>query len=106
MKRRQSVRSKIVIDNKIIEQVNCFNCSGNLIYYENEVDINDNKLDNYLKIAFTFSYLRPVSVSCCFSFNRQSPTTTVKVQRRTIDRLATTRLTDDTGAAGASCYYS
>ena len=51
LKRRQSARSKIVTDNKIIEQVNCFNCLGNLIYYENEVDIDDNELDNYLKIT-------------------------------------------------------
>ena len=44
------VRSKIVIDNKIIEQVNCFNYVGNLISYENEVD-NYNKLNNCLKIT-------------------------------------------------------
>jgi hypothetical protein len=38
------VKSKIVIDNKNIEQVNSFNNLGNLIYYEKEVDT-----DNYLK---------------------------------------------------------
>jgi hypothetical protein len=77
-----------------------------MTYYENEAHIDYNKLDNYLKIMCTFSYLRPVSVSCCFLFNHQSLPTTVKVQRRTLDRLATTRFADDTGAARASCYYS
>jgi hypothetical protein len=48
-KRRDPVRTKIVIDNKIIEQVNSFNCLGN-ISYEKELDI-DNKLHNYLKIT-------------------------------------------------------
>jgi len=43
------VRTKIVIDNKIIEQVNSFNYLGN-ISYEKELDI-DNKLHNYLKIT-------------------------------------------------------
>jgi len=49
-KGRDPVRTKIVIDNKIIEQVNMFNCSGNMISYEKELDI-DNKLHNYLKIT-------------------------------------------------------
>jgi hypothetical protein len=40
----------IVIDNKIIEQVNSFNYLGNMISYEKELDI-DNKLHNYLKIT-------------------------------------------------------
>jgi hypothetical protein len=40
---RKPVSSKIVIENKIIEQVNSFNNLGNLISYEKEVDI-DNKL--------------------------------------------------------------
>jgi hypothetical protein len=44
------VRSKIVIDNKIIEQVNSFNYLRNLIFYEEEVDF-DSKLNNYLKIT-------------------------------------------------------
>jgi hypothetical protein len=43
-------RSKIVIDNKIIEQVNSFNYLENMISYENEMDV-DNKLNNYLKIT-------------------------------------------------------
>jgi hypothetical protein len=47
---RDPIRSKIVIDNKIIEQVHFFNCLGNLIYYENEMGI-DNKLNNYLRIT-------------------------------------------------------
>src|SRR5215469_5482668 len=49
-KGRDPVRTKIVIDNKIIEQVNSFNYLGNLISYEKELDI-DNKLHNYLKIT-------------------------------------------------------
>jgi hypothetical protein len=49
-KGRDSIRSKIVINNKIIEQVNSFNYLGNLISYENEMDIDD-KLNNYLKIT-------------------------------------------------------
>ena len=44
------VRTEIVIDNKIIEQVNMFNYLGNMISYEKELDI-DNKLYNYLKIT-------------------------------------------------------
>jgi hypothetical protein len=40
------IKSKLVIDNKIIEHVNSFNYLGSLISYENEMDI-DNK---YLKI--------------------------------------------------------
>ena len=45
-----TVRTKIVIDNRIIEQVNSFNYLGNIISYEKELDI-DNKLHNYLKIT-------------------------------------------------------
>ena len=45
---RDPVRTKFVIDNKIIEQVNSFNYLGNMISYEKELDI-DNKLHNYLK---------------------------------------------------------
>ena len=44
------MRTKIVIDNKIIEQVNLFNCLGNMISYEGELDI-DNKLNNILEIT-------------------------------------------------------
>ena len=46
---RDPVRNKIVIDNKIVEQVNSFNFLGNFISYEKEMDI-DNKLNCYLKI--------------------------------------------------------
>jgi hypothetical protein len=49
-KGQDPIRSKIVIDNKIIEQVNSFTYLGNLISYENEMDI-DNKLNKYLKIT-------------------------------------------------------
>jgi hypothetical protein len=48
-KGRDPVRTKIVIDNKIVEQVKLFNYLGN-ISYEREMDI-DNKLNNYLKIT-------------------------------------------------------
>jgi len=44
------VRTKIVIDTKIIEQINLFNYLGNMIPYEGELDI-DNKLNNFLKIT-------------------------------------------------------
>ena len=44
------VSTKIVIDNKIIEQVKLFNYLGNMISYGKELDI-DNKLHNYLKIT-------------------------------------------------------
>ena len=43
-------RTNIVIDNKIIEQVNLFNYLGNTISYEGELHI-DNKLNNFLKIT-------------------------------------------------------
>ena len=49
-KGRDPVRTKIVTDNKIIEQVNLFNCLGNKTSYEGELDI-DNKLNHYLKIT-------------------------------------------------------
>jgi hypothetical protein len=49
-KGRETVRSRIVISNKIKEKINCFNYLGNFISYENEVDI-DNKLNNHLKIT-------------------------------------------------------
>jgi len=39
-KGRDPVRTKIVIDNKIIEKVNLFNCLGN-ISYEGELDIHN-----------------------------------------------------------------
>ena len=47
-KGRDPVRTKIVIDNKIIGQVNLFNYLGNVVSYEGEFDI-DNKLNNFLK---------------------------------------------------------
>jgi hypothetical protein len=50
VKRRDAVRTKILIDNKIIEQVKSFNYLGNMISYETELDF-DNKLNNYLKIT-------------------------------------------------------
>ena len=53
-KGRDPVRTKIVTDNKIIEQVNMFNSSGNMMSYEKELDI-DNKLHKYLKITGTIS---------------------------------------------------
>ena len=46
---RDPVRTKVVIDNKIIEQVKIFNYLGN-ISHEKELDF-DNKLHNYLKIT-------------------------------------------------------
>jgi len=49
-KGRDPVRRKIVIDNKILEQVKLFNYLGNIISYEKELHI-DNKLHNYLKIT-------------------------------------------------------
>ena len=45
--------AKIVIDNKIIQQVNLFNYLENMIYYEGEFDI-DIKLNNFLKIIGIF----------------------------------------------------
>ena len=58
-KGRDPVRTKIVIDNKIIEQVNSFNYLENTISYEKELDI-DNKLHNYLKITgFINDVFRP-----------------------------------------------
>jgi hypothetical protein len=47
---RDPVRTEIVTDNKIIEQVNSFNYLGNVMSYDKELDIN-NKLHNYLKIT-------------------------------------------------------
>jgi len=47
-KGRDPVRTKIAIDNKIIEKVNLFNYLGNMVSYDEELDI-DNKLNNFLK---------------------------------------------------------
>jgi hypothetical protein len=52
---RDPVRTKIVIDNKIIEKVNLFNYLEDMISYEKELDI-DNKLHNYLKITRILNY--------------------------------------------------
>ena len=48
------MRTKIVIENKIIEKVNLFNYLGNMISCEGELDI-DNKLNNFLKITVIFN---------------------------------------------------
>ena len=48
-KGQDPVRTKIVLDNKIIEQVNLFNYLGNMIYCEGELDVD--KLKNFLKIT-------------------------------------------------------
>ena len=47
-KGRDQVRTEIVINNKIIEQVNSFNYLGNMLSYEKELDI-DTKLHNCFK---------------------------------------------------------
>jgi len=47
-KRRDRVRTKIVTDNKIIEEVNLFNCLG-CISYETQLDID--KLNHFFKIT-------------------------------------------------------
>ena len=49
-KGRDPVRTQIIIENKIIEQVNLFNNLANMISYEGELDI-DNKLNKFLKIT-------------------------------------------------------
>jgi hypothetical protein len=49
-KGRDPTRSKIVINKKIIEQVNTFNYLGNLVSYEKEKYI-DNKITTFLKIT-------------------------------------------------------
>ena len=47
-KGRDTVRTKIVIDNKIIEQVNWFNCLWNMISYEKNWTL---IINNFLKIT-------------------------------------------------------
>jgi hypothetical protein len=49
-KGRGTVRTKIVIDDKIMKQGKLFKSLGNLMSYEEELDI-DSKLQNYLKIT-------------------------------------------------------
>jgi hypothetical protein len=73
-KGRDPVRTKIVIDNKIMEQVNSCNYSGNVMSCGKELDINscnysgnvmscgkeldiDSKLHNYLKITGILNYV-------------------------------------------------
>jgi hypothetical protein len=46
---RDPVRTKIIMDNKITEQVKLFKCLGQIISYERELDID--KLNSYLKIT-------------------------------------------------------
>jgi hypothetical protein len=57
-KGRDPITNNIVIDNKIIEQVNSFNYVGNLISHENKMDI-DKRLNNYLKITGIVNVFRP-----------------------------------------------
>jgi hypothetical protein len=47
---KEPKRSKILIDNKSIEQVNTFNYLGNLVSYENKKDV-DSKISTFLKIT-------------------------------------------------------
>ena len=47
---RDPVRTKIAIDNKIIEKLNLFNNLGKIIPYEGELEI-DYKLNTFLKIT-------------------------------------------------------
>jgi hypothetical protein len=49
-KGRYPTRSKIVINKKIIEQLNIFNYLGNMVSYEKEKDI-VNKITTFLKIT-------------------------------------------------------
>jgi hypothetical protein len=58
---RDPTRSKIVINNKIIEQVNTFMCLGNLISYEKEKDI-ENKITKLLKITGINNKFKPNKV--------------------------------------------
>lgn len=53
LKGQVPVQGKIVMDNKMIEQVNSCNYIGNLMSYKKEVDID--KLNNYLKITIIIS---------------------------------------------------
>jgi len=50
LKGRNPERTKIVIDNKTIEQVNLFKYLENMISYEREMDI-DNKLNKWFKFT-------------------------------------------------------
>jgi len=67
---RYPVSSKILIHYEVIEKVNPFNCLGNLISYETEVDC-DKTLNNYLKL---------ISIT----YNRFIPHKTLRKQEKTI----------------------
>ena len=54
-KGRELVRTKIVINNRIIEQINLFNYLRN-IFYEGDLGV-DNKLNNFLNITGMFFFL-------------------------------------------------
>jgi len=56
-KGRDPVRTKIAIDNKIIEQINLFNYLGKTLFYEGKLDID--KLNNFLKITGILKVFRP-----------------------------------------------
>ena len=60
---RDPVRSKILVHNKTIEQVNLFNYLGNMTSYEGELNI-DNKFKKKLKITGilnkVFDYKKPL----------------------------------------------
>jgi transposase len=49
---KEAKRSKVVINNKSIDQVNTFNYLGTLVSYENEKDIYS-KISTFLKIIGT-----------------------------------------------------
>ena len=44
------MKTKIIVDNKIMEKVNLFSYLENKIFYQGQID-NDNKLNNILKIT-------------------------------------------------------
>jgi hypothetical protein len=59
---RDPIRSKIVINNKIIEQVNTFNYLGCLLSYETEKDITS-KFSKFLQITGIINqFLKPSKV--------------------------------------------
>jgi len=82
-KGRDPVRTKIVRDNRILEQVNLFNYLGN-IYYEGELDI-DNKLNNFLKITGilnnVFGPQKPLKKTTIKLHNTLAPSSLVICQR-------------------------
>jgi hypothetical protein len=57
---KEPKRSKIVIENKSLEQVNTFNYLGTLVSYENKKDI-DSKISKLLKITgISITSLNPI----------------------------------------------